>query len=694
MIQENNPRNPGAPAPGAPVALDLWRDGGGFGSNPRVEFARALAFLKRSALRIALTAVGVAALLVLLSFLVFNRYVASALVLVDPRDSKISATPDVIPNIGPDSIAIESLVQVAKSDGFLGALVDQLHLADDPEIGASGGSPADQRAEAIEKLRDRLAVTRRGATYAIDMIATTRDPQRSARIANGAAQMFVDDQAKLRTGSDEKAAAYIESKLAGMRARIQQDDDAVASLKTALNITDAGQGEVVQERNVTELSQQLVLAEAHVADAKAHVDQLRAMRITNGASLPAELQSTVLASLLQDRARLTRQAAEQEAVLGARHPDIVKMRAQIEDNSKAIVGEQRRITASASQDYDEALRRESALAEAMRKAQAASGATDQSEVKLRALESNAKADHAVFDELLSRQRQLTEIMGFKPSDVRVVSPAMPPLRTNAPKTSILLAACGILGLIAGLGFALISEDSVRTPATRGQIRRAFRRDALAFVPMLAEARAATRESSRIFARIAKAMPEGAKGFGAVVLVTSTEAGEGKSTIARELAGAFAQGSAETLLVICGAAPQIGARRRADLIDVLEGGAPLERALSWRSPGQPALLTFGAGSTRDLAGLVESLPFRQIMRRCQRSFDAIVIDGPSAGRAATAHAAMSDQALVVVQWNATDPRHVERMIEGLGAGRTEIIMNKVDMTRLEEAPPGPADSLAA
>ena len=54
--------------------------------------------------------------------LLFNQYFATATVLFDPRNAKVTGAQEVLPEIGPDSIAIESLVQVAKSDGFLSAL--------------------------------------------------------------------------------------------------------------------------------------------------------------------------------------------------------------------------------------------------------------------------------------------------------------------------------------------------------------------------------------------------------------------------------------------------------------------------------------------------------------------------------------------------------------------------------------------
>ena len=66
--------------------------------------------------------------------LLFNQYTATATILFDPRNARVTTTQEVLPDLGPDSIAVESLVQVAKSDGFLSALIARLRLTDDAEF--------------------------------------------------------------------------------------------------------------------------------------------------------------------------------------------------------------------------------------------------------------------------------------------------------------------------------------------------------------------------------------------------------------------------------------------------------------------------------------------------------------------------------------------------------------------------------
>jgi succinoglycan biosynthesis transport protein ExoP len=328
------------PRPSETGPLELWDDGPGLNLRGLLDPAAILLFLKRNLVLIAAVAAVVTVLCTLALWMLFDQYAATALVLVDPRDVKVTATPEVLSNIGPDSIAVESLVQVAKSDAFLGALVDQEGLAKDAEFARGASNEAAQRAAAIERLRSRLAIGRRGATYVIDVTMKSRDPQKSARIANAAAKMIVDKQVELRTNANQRAIDFLGGRLADLRKRVHDKEEAAAALKAELKITDAGPGELLPARRVVELNQQLVLAKAHTEEMRARLEQLRKVGAADMLDLPTTPEMTVLSALRQDSARLSQRVTEKEAVLGQRHPDVIALRAQVTDSRRQIAAEE------------------------------------------------------------------------------------------------------------------------------------------------------------------------------------------------------------------------------------------------------------------------------------------------------------------------------------------------------------------
>src|SRR5277367_2286161 len=141
--------------------------------TPEFVISSAALFVRRNLTRIA--AVGALAFVATFgaALFIFNKYSATAMIVVDPRDAKVTQTSGVLANTGPDFNAIESLSLIAKSDGFLGTLVDKLDLVHDTEFAGHGASDAAVRLATIEKLRNRLIVARRGTTYVIEATASS-----------------------------------------------------------------------------------------------------------------------------------------------------------------------------------------------------------------------------------------------------------------------------------------------------------------------------------------------------------------------------------------------------------------------------------------------------------------------------------------------------------------------------------------
>jgi polysaccharide biosynthesis transport protein len=674
-----------APEPRDASALELWDEGPGSALREFLDPMTVWLFLKRNAIFIAAVSIGVAAFFAVVFWLLFNQYSATALVIVDPRDARVTTTPEVLGNIGPDSIAIESLVQIAQSESFLGALVDQEKLTNDPEFSRAGDGAEAQRAAAIEKLKSKLSVARRGATYVIDVTAKTKSAAKSADLANAAAKMFVDNQAQLRVGSNQRAIDFLASKLGEMRSKVNSEETAVAELKSELKITDAGPGELLQDRRVTELNQQLVLAKAHTEEMRARVDQLRKAGASDAIDLPSAPETTVLSALRQDYAKLTRQAAEKEAVLGARHPDIATLQAQIADTKKQIAAEQERLIATAKNDYLEARQREAGLGEELRKAQAESGAGDQDLVKLQQAERDAKADRDVYDQMLTRQKELIASVGLSPFDIRLASPAFPPIRPAGPARPILLAAAVLFGLLSGLGAAVAREAMRGLAVAPAEAEPAIAAEVAGAVPLLSQApprdgRQTNEEEARPFADLCATAPLKRAAQSGFLLVTSPREGEGKSVIAGNIAAQWAREGLDVLLVQLGGPTDDMTRRRTGLVDVLAGDALLQDAIRRRERGRVSILPLGV--TRESKKITEALEtssaqLRALLRRCQRRFDAVVVDAPAVSKSSLPQrlSAKAD-VLIVTEWDATDKKLIAATTEQFDPQLTSVVLNKV------------------
>lgn len=672
-------------------ALDLWRT-----APPRaqalVDPGAVWLFLRRNLLRIGVVSLGTAAVCFGSGLLFLTKYSATAVLIVDPRAAKITRTGGVISNIGGDAIAIESLVQVAHSPGFLGELVDELDLTKDPNFRASGDDAEKIRLAAIEKLGAKLFIARRGTTYVIDITANSASPQTSARIANAAASKILNDQTALRSGVSATTAREIETRLSELRGRVSRAEEAAAELKARLKVTDTGQGSTLLERRIYEMNQQLVLASTRTAEARAHFELLRKAGATAGDSLPQSVQSSVLGALRAEYARLSRQSADQATVLGPRHPAVTALNAQIADVKRQISVEIQRMMSAARTEFLEAEQREADLSRQLKTAQTESGELGPQMVKLSEIEREAKAERAVYEELLNRQRELLQVKDLEPSDIRFASHATAPTRPTPGKSMLAIGSLSI-GLLVALCYAFLREWMPRTLKTTAQAERLGAVDTLGFLPLLspdADARRRSVEVPDLTPWLAplcgELAPHDRRAQGRIVLVTSTARGEGRSTVAVNLAACLSSAGHRTLLIEADPATHI--RRPANgLLEVLSSGVDLRAAFVEQRADGYTLLPFGGRRVKSqsaIGALMRSVTLQAALRLSCKWFDAIVIDGPPARDVPYARflAAQADSVIFLLEWDKTNAADAAVALDRLEVDDVDIVFNKADPARLK------------
>lgn len=664
-----------------------------------------LLFLRRNQRRILLLASLISPTIFAASIFGLQRYSATAVVMLDPRSARVIDRASVLENIGNDVNAIESMVQVTKSEGFAGAIVDRLKLTQSKTFAGPGGTDGSRRQSTTRNLADYLSVTRRGTTYVIDFTVRSSSASESARLANGAAQQLIDDQTSLRSGLSSATAREIAARLVELRTRVNRAERAAADFKAQIKLTDAGQGGTLLERRLTELNQQIILAASRKADTRARYDLLRNIPKAGVERLPQDAQSPVLTALSSELARLLKTAADQGAVLGPRHPEMLRLSSQIANVRSQITGEVARLASVAQSDFAESEQRAAELAKELKHALTESDELGPQQVKLKQLEREAEAERGVYEAMLRRQRELVEANGLEPSDLRLVSAAVAPQKP-IPGTGVLAAASVALGFVAATLLAALAERQRPTLKTRAQAEDLVGAEPVAFLPR--EAAGAERRGGAgkgpdltpWLSGISGGLAAG--GPSVVVLVSSAKRGEGRSTVAANLAAFLARGGDRVLLIEADRGPPRKKPRRG-LLDVLRSGENLRGALIFRATDGYALLPHGdvAGPDQtgarqgDIASLMSGATLRAILKVSRDWFDVVVIDGPPALEAPYSRflAAQADRILLVVEWDRTGTAEAEQALDILEASRAAVVFNKTEFSRLALYDPEPASQLA-
>lgn len=708
-----------------------------------------LVLLRRRARLAGGVAGAVMALVVLALLLSTPRFTATSVLIVDPRQQKVLQSEAVLTGIGQDSAAVESQVEVIQSTSLARQVIDQLSLAEDPEFnrvslvgaaldavrglfgGESAADPQKRQARLLARFQDNLRVKRRGLTYVLEIGFVSENAEKAARIAQAVATAYVSEGTATKRQATSQAAGWLGDRLGDLRRRVTDAERAVATYKGENNIVATGEGRTLSERQLSELNQQLVFARARTAEARARLDQVGKVSAASvgAGAIPEALQSGVIAALRGQFAEMTRREAEATSTFGPKHPTIGTMRAQMADIRREIEREIARVSAGVRNEFEVAQSRETSLERSLADLKSQSATMDQASVRLRELEREAQASRTLLEQSLLRFQETSEQDGLQRPDARILSAASPPTRPSEPKTMVLLFAGAAAALVMGIGSAVLAEGLSRGYRTPQEVESSVSLPVLAMLPLLGpEAVAATatvragderprfaKRSSRlgVAGASAPAGPPGMTRYGVdqplspfgeairtvrmrlrsemtgashVLVVASSIPGEGKSTVAINLAHSFAKSGPSTLLI------DVDARKPS--VAPGAGGTGLVQLLSGEDDGGPAIYVDAAsglhllpmGRVSDVADASERIGgerMKALLARMRARFQVIILDAPPLLPFADTRHLLSeaDSAVLVVEWGRTDAAVVTAALGTLGRNAPRvagIVLNKVDV----------------
>ncbi|MGN1286998.1 MAG: GumC family protein [Bradyrhizobium sp.] len=425
-----------------------------------------VAFFREKGQRILMLAAVIFAVGIILLMLIPARYAATALVVVDPREQRVTTDQDVLPGIGQDAAALQSAVEIAKSDGFLGPLIDQLKVAEDSDI-AGGRTDATRL---LDRFRNRLDISRRGLTYVIAIKFTSNNPQRAAYYANAIAEAFVASQRGTRTVATDEAADWLKSRLKTLNDRLRSSEDAVAKFKLEHRIVNAGKESTTQQLRVTDLTQQVAAARARTEEAKARYEQLQRDLKAN---VDGPVKQDLLSALRAQRSALNDQIAQKRGVLGDRHPDLVMALSQLSDLNRQIDIERKKNIDTAKSEYEAQRDQQKALEDQLKAVESQILVDGQAFVRLQELQRDADANKNIYEQFLSRYKTTDEQRLLQASQTKVASPATPPIRSTLPPLPLLLVVLAIVSLLTSTAIVAVPGLNLKLPIkTIPPLRRA------------------------------------------------------------------------------------------------------------------------------------------------------------------------------------------------------------------------------
>ncbi|YBV95364.1 GumC family protein [Phyllobacteriaceae bacterium JZ32] len=429
-----------------------------------------------------------------------KMYVSTADLMVDPRDIKVvgnDLTPGQLPTDASLAIA-ESQARLVDSGSVLTKVIDRAGLARDPEFNGtlkpggiagffasirnalSGNGAEDATAletRVLDNLRRSLTISRDAKSFIFSISVKTRDPEKSAYIANTIGDVFQQQLGSIQSDAAKRASDALSARLADLRSGVEKAESAVEKYKAEHDLVDI-QGKLIADDDIANLNNQLSATRAETIRLNARAESLKGMTadslFTSG--LPEGLRSGAITALRSQYAAARQQADGLATKLGPRHPQLIQLQSQVEGLRREVEAELNRIRASIQVDLRRSVQQEQDLAARLAQLKVQHAGNNEELVKLRELEREASAKRSVYEAFLLRTRETGEQEGINTANVRVISAARPALESAGPSRRNIVLAALLLGLFAGLGIAILrgiyaslmggAPEPTYAPATR------------------------------------------------------------------------------------------------------------------------------------------------------------------------------------------------------------------------------------
>jgi uncharacterized protein involved in exopolysaccharide biosynthesis/Mrp family chromosome partitioning ATPase len=712
--------------------LEETKEGGG-----ALSLERALSAVRKRLKLVIAVPVVLGALTAAIVLAMPNRYDASALVQIDPRHKLVSNLDTVVADLKGDMPTVESEVEIIRSRPIILHVIETLGLRNDPEFAKKSlvrkllakvgwsqdddearperqvpqsrdqiaevlnpeqpGSSVPERDEVAVAFAERLKVVRVRTTLLIDIRFSASDAAKAAKIANTVAETYLRQQIETKRRANAAASEILESKIEQMRSKVSEAERNVEQWKARNNIFDS-EGQILSEKQMARLMEQTVNARNTTAEAKAKFEQAQKLaRAGDGGTALAEvLKSPSVQSLKDQVAAANRKAAELGSKYGPKHPEILKVRAEMAQAEAQLAGEIERQVANLKNEYEVADARERQLAQNLAQMKEQQVDTKDAGIELKELEREAFSSKQMFEALLARYKQTSGTQDFQLPDAHIVEKADIPLFPASPKRKQLVIMATVAGLILGAGLAVLLELLAPGIARPEDINRAFKLEHLSSIPAIAAeghdivsadkaVRLVVAEPSGVYAdaiRAARRELDSRRRHPGprIVLVTSALPGEGADTIASNLAHHYAMTGSRVLLADGDArrkplTRQLAPQRLIGMADQLALNRPVEAAvLRDGLTGLHFLPAAGeAPLNRSIPELLASVTTADALARLKMRFDTIVLSAPPLLPVSDTRilADYADQIVFVMTWQKTPKALVRKALKTLGRNQGKI-----------------------
>lgn len=489
---------------------------------------------------------------------------------------------------------------------------------------------------------------------------THTEPVIAADVVDNIAQVFIKRNFENKTESYTNTSNWLERSTRELKAKVEQAEQALANYSRDNNIYSTDGKENLAIDKLSRLHDQATRAETDRILKQSLYAEVQAGRADKLPEAFLEARTTELKKKLGD---MTVQLAQLDATYGPKNPRVIELKQQIIAIQQQVDESRHGLEEKLKADYERAVRDEGSLKAALERAKTEAAQQNQAAIQYSLLKQDVETAKQLYTDFLQKMNQTKIQEHEQHNNLKMIDPPQVPAAPLGPNRARTILIGFLLSLIAGVGLVLFLEYLDNTVKTVEDVARYAQLPALSVIPALSGRRSRRPLSNgdqRSTALILKdAAPlnydllatldsrsSAAEAYRALrtsvllssidrppklLLVTSGQPGEGKTTTAINTAISLAQLGGSVLIIDCdmrkpsvhkvlGIEQPLGLStylsHNAKLIDVMQK-LPIPNL--WVMPCGPI--------PPNPAEMISSARMRDLLRTLGDNFDHVVIDSP-------------------------------------------------------------------
>ena len=562
---------------------------------------------------------------------------------------------------------------------------------------AAIGSDGIPLSPAAAALRSRITVEPLPGGRLVNLRVTAYDPGLAAQIANELANTYIQQAVDFRYNSSSQATDWLSERLADQKQKVEDAERALITYQEKHGLSNMASGGPSQDK-IQALEAAAMAARSDRIAREATLNQARSLGPSQLANMPSLVSSP---SVQEARSRVAQLQAEQARMaesLGERHPDMLRLRNELESAQEKLQVELRGGIRGLEAEAEAARAKEAGIQGDLGRARQEGLEVGRNSIEYEALKREVDTNKQMFQTLMSRAKETGLESELRSTNVRVVEKAETPRAPFSPNRRRNYQIALLIGIALGIGLAFLFEHADATVKTPDDIKQA----GLPFLGMVPSVIA----SRTLPQPVALKNPEGAiadayrvlrtnllytwpGNEGRVVVVSSANPGEGKTTTTANLASALALNGAK-VLVIDGDLRRptihkhLNIPKSPGLSDLIVGRSQASTVIQTSRYRGLHIIPCGYVAPNP-AELLGSSAMSEIVAALKKLYDWVLIDSPPILAMADTPilCRVADGLIIVVAAEATSRPALQRAVDQVASVGGKVIgavLNKVDLQR--------------